>query len=141
MKRKIILGFVIFMILTCFLGCSNPSANPTEEHEFQLYKVETGLITNQTYKAAMNMASNWTELSYSKIASVRGYLYDNTIPSSHEIITGVSLNEIKDFLLSHNSSNYEAECIIENLKEVGNNIVFFEYAYDDDKKVWVYATK
>ena len=118
MKRKIILGFVVFMVLTCFLSCSNPSTIPTEEHEFQLYKVESGLITNQTYKAAMNMASSWTEFSYSKIASVRGYLYDNTIPSSHEIITGVSLNEIKDFLLSHNSSNYEAECIIENLIEV-----------------------
>lgn len=141
MKRKIILGFVIFMILTCFLGCSNPSAIPAEEHKVQLYKVESGLITNQTYEAAMNTASNWTELSYSKIASVRGYLYDNTIPSSHEIITGISLNEIKEFLLQHNSSNYEAECIIENLKEVGNNIVFFEYAYDDDKKVWAYATK
>ena len=125
MKRKNILGFVVFMILTCFLGCSNPSTIPTEEHKTQLYKVESGLITNQTYKAAMNMASNWTEFSYSKIASVRGYLYDKTIPSSHEIITGISLNEIKEFLLQHNSSNYEAECIIENLKEVGNNIVFF----------------
>ena len=141
MKRKIILGFVVFMIVACFLGCSNLSTIPTEENKSQLYKVESGLITNQTYEAAMNMASNYTELSYSEIASIRNYLYNNTISSSHEVITDVTTKEIKDFLLSHNSSNYETECIIKNLKEIGNNIVFFEYAYDDDKKVWVYATK
>ena len=137
MKRKIILGFVVFMILTCFLGCSNPSNIPTED----FYKIEAGVITNQTYKAAMNMASSYTELSYSENASIRRYLYNNTIPSSHEVITDVTTKEIKDFLLSHNSSNYETEYIIKSLKEVGNSIVFFEYVYDDGKKVWVYATK
>ena len=136
MKRKIILGFVVFMILTCFLGCSNPSNIPTED----FYKIEAGVITNQTYKAAMNMASSYTELSYSEIASIRNYLYDNTI-SDYEVTTGVTLNEIKAFLLQHSASNYEAEYIIKSLKEVGNSIVFFEYAYDDGKKVWAYATK
>ena len=136
MKRKIILGFVVFMILTCFLGCSNPSNIPTED----FYKIEAGVITNQTYKAAMNMASSYTELSYSEIASIRNYLYDNTI-SDYEVTTGVTLNEIKAFLLQHSASNYEAESIIETIKENGNYIVFFEYAYDDGKKVWAYATK
>ena len=140
MKRKIILGFVVFMILTCFLGCSNPSTIPTEEHKTQLYKVEFGIITNQTYRTANSTASNWTELSYSKVASLRNYLYDNTI-SDYEVTTGVTLNEIKAFLLQHSASNYEAESIIETIKENGNSIVFFEYAYDDGKKVWAYATK
>ena len=140
MKRKIVLVFVVFMILTCFLGCSNPSTIPTEEHKTQLYKVEFGIITNQTYRTANNTASNWTELSYSKVASLRNYLYDNTI-SDYEVTTGVTLNEIKAFLLQHSASNYEAESIIETIKEVGNSIVFFEYAYDDGKKVWAYATK
>ena len=140
MKRKIVLGFVVFMILTCFLGCSNPSTIPTEEHKTQLYKVEFGIITNQTYRTANNTASNWTELSYSKVASLRNYLYDNTI-SDYEVTTGVTLNEIKAFLLQHSASNYEAESIIETIKEVGNSIVFFEYAYDDGKKIWAYATK
>ena len=58
MKRKIVLVFVVFMILTCFLGCSNPSTIPTEEHKTQLYKVEFGIITNQTYRTANNTASN-----------------------------------------------------------------------------------
>ena len=137
MKRKIIFGFIIFMILTCFLGCNNPFTIPTED----FYKIESGVITNQTYKAAMNMASSYTELSYSEIASIRRYLYSNTIPSSHEVITDVTTKEIKDFLLQHSASNYEAESIIETIKENGNYIVFFEYAYDDGKKVWAYATK
>ena len=136
MKRKIIFGFIIFMILTCFLSCNNPSTIPTED----FYKIEAGVITNQTYKAAMNMASSYTELSYSKVASLRNYLYDNTI-SDYEVTTGVTTKEIKDFLLQHSASNYEAESIIETIKENGNYIVFFEYAYDDGKKVWAYATK
>lgn len=140
MKRKIILGFVVFMILTCFLGCSNPSTIPTEEHKTQLYKVEFGIITNQTYETAMNTSSSWTELSYSKVASLRNYLYDNTI-SDYEVTTGVTLNEIKEFLLQHSASNYEAELIIEAIKENGNYIVFFRCAYGDDKKCWAYATK
>ena len=140
MKRKIILGFVVFMILTCFLGCSNPSNIPTEEHKTQLYKVEFGIITNQTYRTANSIASNWTELSYSKVASLRNYLYDNTI-SDYEVTTGITLNEIKAFLLQHSASNYEAESIIETIKENGNYIVFFRCAYGDDKKCWAYATK
>ena len=136
MKRKIMLLTITAFLLTV-ISCSIPSIIPTEE----LYKVEAGVITNQTYKTAMNMTTNYTELSYSEIASIRSYLYNNTILSSHEVITDVTTKEIKDFLLSHNSSNYETECIIKSLKEVGNSIVFFEYAYDDGKKVWVYATK
>ena len=136
MKRKIIFGFIIFMILTCFLGCNNPSTIPTED----FYKIEAGVITNQTYRTANSTASNWTELSYSKVASLRNYLYDNTI-SDYEVTTGVTLNEIKAFLLQHSASNYEAESIIETIKENGNYIVFFRCAYGDDKKVWAYATK
>ena len=136
MKRKIIFGFVVFMILTCFLGCNNPSTIPTED----FYKIEAGIITNQTYRTANSTASNWTELSYSKVASLRNYLYDNTI-SDYEVTTGVTLNEIKAFLLQHSASNYEAESIIETIKENGNYIVFFRCAYGDDKKVWAYATK
>ena len=136
MKRKIIFGFIIFMILTLFLSCNNPSTIPTED----FYKIEAGVITNQTYRTANSTASNWTELSYSKVASLRNYLYDNTI-SDYEVTTGVTLNEIKAFLLQHSASNYEAESIIETIKENGNYIVFFRCAYGDDKKVWAYATK
>ena len=136
MKRKIIFGFIIFMILTLFLSCNNPSTIPTED----FYKIEAGVITNQTYRTANSTASNWTELSYSKVASLRNYLYDNTI-SDYEVTTGVTLNEIKAFLLQRSASNYEAESIIETIKENGNYIVFFRCAYGDDKKVWAYATK
>lgn len=141
MKRKIMLLTITAFLLTV-IGCSNPQtiSAPTEEHKVQLYKVEFGIITNQTYKAAMNTESSWTELSYSKFASLRNYLYNNTI-SGYEVTTGVTLNEIKEFLLQHSASNYETECIIKSLKEVGNCICFFSCVYGDDKKVWAYATK
>lgn len=66
----------------------------------------------------MNRISNWTELSYSNIASLRNYLYNNTI-SDHAIETGITINEIKEFMLSKGFSNYESENDIRLIKERG----------------------
>lgn len=88
----------------------------------------------------MSRISGWSEVSYANIASLRLYLYNNTI-SDHEILTGVSIEEIKDFLLSRGMSNYEANSEIELLKTIGNDIVFAEHATDSTKKVWMYSTK
>lgn len=82
----------------------------------------------------------WSEANYSNIASLRLYLYNNTI-SDHEVQTGVTIDEIKDFLLSKGMSNYEANTEIELLKTIGNNILFGEHATDTTKKVWMYVTK
>ena len=138
MKRKIISVFTIFVVLICFLGCSNLSSSSTEDNT--TYKVEVGVITNSTYTTAMNRISNWTELSYSNIASLRNYLYNNTI-SDHAIETGITINEIKEFMLSKGFSNYETENEIKLIKEIGNDIAFFETVYGNDKKAWMYVTK
>ena len=82
-----------------------------------------GVISQSTYNTALSKISYWGEVSYSNIASLRLYLYNNTI-SDHEVQTNVSLSEIKDFLLSKGMSNYEAESEINVLKTVGNDIVF-----------------
>lgn len=138
MKRKIISVFTIFIVLICFLGCSNPSSSSTEDNT--TYKIEVGVITNSTYTTATNRISNWTELSYSNIASLRNYLYNNTI-SDHAIETGITINEIKEFMLSKGFSNYETENEIKLIKEIGNDITFFETVYGNDKKAWMYVTK
>ena len=138
MKRKIISVFTIFIVLICFLGCSNPSSSSTEDNT--TYKIEVGVITNSTYTTATNRISNWTELSYSNIASLRNYLYNNTI-SDHAIETGITINEIKEFMLSKGFSNYETENEIRLIKEIGNDIAFFETVYGNDKKAWMYVTK
>lgn len=88
----------------------------------------------------MSKISYWSEANYSNIASLRLYLYNNTI-SDHEVQTGVTIDEIKDFLLSKGMSNYEANTEIELLKTIGNNILFGEHATDTTKKVWMYVTK
>lgn len=140
--KKIISVFASLLALICFLSCSNPSSIQTEDTSYrvQLYKVETGVITNSTYNTALNIVSKWTEFNYSKILSIRNYLYDNTI-SSHTIQTGVTINEIKEFLLSHGYSQREANAEIKFIKEVGNDIAFFEHRYSDDKKFWIYVTE
>lgn len=134
MKRRL-LFLVLLTISICLIGCSNSlSEEPTT------YKIEIGVISNSTYNDAMTRISNWSEASYSNIASLRLYLYNNTI-SDHEVQTGVSIGEIREFLLSRGMSNYETNSEIELLKTVGNDIVFAEQATDSTKKVWIYATK
>ena len=135
MKRRIIF-FTLFTICICFIGCNNSLSDEVP----QTYKVEIGVIANSTYNNAMSRISGWSEVSYANIASLRLYLYNNTI-SDHEILTGVSIEEIKDFLLSRGMSNYEANSEIELLKTIGNDIVFAEHATDSTKKVWMYSTK
>lgn len=136
MKKKLF-GLISIVGILIFLGsCSNPSSSD----DFTTYKVEFGVITNSTYTTAMNRISNWTELSYSNIASLRNYLYNNTI-SDHAIETGITINEIKEFMLSKGFSNYETENEIRLIKEIGNDIAFFETVYGNDKKAWMYVTK
>ena len=138
MKRKLLgLLTVICIISLSFTGCSNSSSS---DDDYTTYKVEVGVVSNSTYNTALSKISYWSEVNYSNIASLRLYLYNNTI-SDHEVQTGVTIDEIKDFLLSKGMSNYEANTEIETLKTIGNDIVFGEHATDSTKKVWMYATK
>lgn len=137
MKRKIFKMFAVLAFLLCFVGCSDSSST---DEDSATYKIEAGVISNSTYTTAMNKISYWSEFSYSNIASLRLYLYNNTI-SDHEVQTGITLSEIKDFLLSKGMSNYETNTEIGALKTIGNDIAFFEHATDSSKKIWMYATK
>ena len=136
MKKKFIGLVSIVGILICFASCSNPAAS----EDNTTYKIEVGVVSNSTYNTALSKITYWSEVSYSNIASLRLYLYNNTI-SDHEVQTGVTIDEIRDFLLSKGMSNYEANTEIETLKTIGNDIVFGEHATDSTKKVWMYATK
>lgn len=136
MKKKLFGLISIVGILIFFGSCSNPSSSD----DFTTYKVEVGVVSNSTYNTALREISYWSKATYSNIASLRLYLYNNTI-SDHEVQTGVTIDEIKDFLLSKGMSNYEANTEIEMLKTIGNDILFGEHATDSTKKVWMYVTK
>ena len=118
MKRKLFVLLAIAGICFEIMSCSNPSSSD----DYTTYKVEVGVISQSTYNTALSKISYWGEVSYSNIASLRLYLYNNTI-SDHEVQTNVSLSEINV------------------LKTVGNDIVFGGHATDSSKKVWMYATK
>ena len=111
MKRKLFVLLAIAGICFGIMSCSNPSSSD----DYTTYKVEVGVISQSTYNTALSKISYWGEVSYSNIASLRLYLYNNTI-SDHEVQTNVSLSEIKDFLLSKGMSNYEVESEINVLK-------------------------
>ena len=140
--KKIISVFASLLVLICFFSCSNPSSIQTEDTSYrvQLYKVESGVITKSTYNTAWNKISKWTNLSYSNCASLRKYLLDNTI-SDYTNVNDVTINEIKRELKSHGMSNREVEDEIKVIEEIGNEIIFFNIIYGDDKKGWVYITE
>ena len=80
MKRKIIGLLVCAIVFICCIGCSNESDS---DEDSATYKVEVGVVSNATYTTAMNTIAYWSEVSYANIASLRLYLYNNTI-SDHE---------------------------------------------------------
>lgn len=133
MKRKIISVFTIFVVLVCFLGCSNPS-NSTGH-----YKIEMGVITYSTSATVVNRISNSDTLSYLEIKKIRNYLLTNTI-SNHNLITSVSIDEIKGIMLAHGISSCKVESTIKNVNEYGISIGIFEH-YENDKIIWTYITQ
>lgn len=137
MKKKLLVLFTIIGIVSLsFTSCSNSAS----ENDYTIYKVETGVISNSTYNSAMDEISYWSEVNYNSIASLRLYLYNNTL-SNHEIHNGITIDEIKEFLLSHGLSNHEVSTEISGLKQLGNDIVFFETTLGNDKKIWMYVTE
>lgn len=137
MKKKLLVLFTIIGIVSLsFTSCSNSAS----ENDYTTYKVETGVISNSTYNSAMDEISYWSEVNYNSIASLRLYLYNNTL-SNHEIHNGITIDEIKEFLLSHGLSNHEVSTEISGLKQLGNDIVFFETTLGNDKKIWMYVTE
>ena len=87
MKRKFFGLIVIIGILVSLIGCSNSSSS---DDDYTTYKVEVG----STYNTAMNKISYWNDFTYSNVASLRLYLYNNTL-SDHEIQTGITIEEIR----------------------------------------------
>ncbi len=140
--KKIISVFASLLALICFFSCSNPSSIQTEDTSYRvkLYRVECGVITKSTYNTALNIVSKWDNFSYSNCASLRSYLLHNTI-SDYTNVNDVTIDEIKRGLKSKGMSTREVENEIKVIKEIGNEIIFFNTIYGDDKKGWIYITE
>ena len=135
MKKIFPLSFIIALLLCILTGCDD-SASSSEE----IYKVEIGAVSKDTYNTAMNRIQNLTEVNYNEIYSIRNYLYQNTL-SNHEIKNGVSSIDIEELMKSRGYSNYETSTEMKFLERNGNDIIFFEHATDANKRVWMYITK
>lgn len=135
MKKIFPLFFIIALFLCVLTGCDD-SASSSEE----IYKVEIGAVSKDTYNTAMNRIQNLTEVNYNEIYSIRNYLYQNTL-SNHEIKNGVSSIDIEELMKSRGYSNYETSTEMKFLERNGNDIIFFEHATDANKRVWMYITK
>ena len=137
MKRKFSFFLVFIVFFACFISCSNSSSD-----EETIYKVEMGIVSKSTCNEAINKMSHWNrkDVTYSKIASIRLYLYNNT-DSDYAVLNDVTIEEIEEFLFSHGMTKYEVKTEIELLETVGNNILFATHATDSEKMFWFYATK
>ena len=54
---------------------------------------------------------------------------------------GVAVDEIRNFLIQKGFTILQANAEIAAMETLGNDIVFFEYAYSSSSKVWMYAEK
>ena len=87
-------------MLTCCASLPTPIT--------ETYLVESGVIADQTYTTARSTMISWTELNYSKAASLKDYLHNNTI-SDYSAQEAVTMNAIKQFLLMNDPSGYKSK--------------------------------
>ena len=129
--------YVFFLVLLFSLvGCSH-----TTEPE-PTYKIEMGVVSDSTYRTAYNMASSYGKnINHSNIKTIRDFLFQNTISNYDNSTKGVKTDEIRDFLMQRGYNEVQANSEIAVLETLGNDIMFFEYAYSKTDKVWIYAEK
>ena len=76
MKRKFLGLFTIIWTLSVgFIGGSDSSS----DDDYTTYNVEVVVISNATYNKAVTKISYWNDFTYSNVASLRLYLYNNTL--------------------------------------------------------------
>lgn len=131
----------LFVILLAVLGlfsltCCASLPTPITE----TYLVESGVITDQTYNTARNTIKSWTVLNYQEVALLRDYLHTNTV-SDYSAQEAVTMNAIKQFLLTQDPSGYKAKKEIEFIKRNGYDIIFFDHREGKGKKIWMSAAK
>ena len=104
MKRKIILGSVVFMILTCFLGCSNPSNIPTEE----TYTIWTGSAPYSVVQAEGLTLDDGYYWRCEVTKSQWNELYSSFLVENDEDRHYWTKVQIKDYLIGRGFGNSEA---------------------------------
>lgn len=138
MKNKILSFWFAIIIAFGVIGCSTPSNSSSED----TYSIEIGVVSNSIYSTAMSMATSYgVNITHSNMKTIRDYLYLNTISNYDNSVKGVKKDEIRDFLVSKGLTEVQANAEVAVLETLGNDIVFFYYAYSTESKVWMYAEK
>ena len=137
MKKFIYLILATICLALNFTSCSNDSSSSEDT-----YRIEMGVVSNLTYETAFYMAQSYgANITHSNIKSIRDYLYQNTTSNYDNSTRGVSIDEIRNFLIQKGFTTVEANAEIAATETLGNDIFFFEYAYSSSSKVWIYAEK
>lgn len=140
MKKFNFIYLSLFIFICLLFSSCQQNADDSNNEENTPYKVEAGIISNSTYTSAYNQLTSIASPSYAAISSIRTYCMNNTI-SDYTVQKGVTIKEMKDFLIQHQLTEYEADRELSFLKSNGNTIAFFFHATDSTKKIWMYATK
>ena len=137
MKKFIYLILATICLALNFTSCSNDSSSSEGT-----YRIEMGVVSNSTYETAFSMAQSYgANITHSNIKSIRDYLYQNTTSNYDNSTRGVSIDEIRNFLIQKGFTTVQANAEIAAMETLGNDIAFFEYAYSSSSKVWMYAEK
>ena len=91
----------VIKILVLFAVCLAASACKVAPDEDATYKIETGEVTNDIYKIALDMKNSYgSSINFKRIKIVRDYLYEKTYSIAYHgvIKSGATKDEIQQFL-------------------------------------------
>lgn len=126
------------IILVTFIGLvlSSCNFNPVSKS----YYVEEGLVTKTYAQTLINQYSS-KELSASEVLYLRNQLRSNAKHDSIDSYVGVTEDEMYNVLVNSGCSPSESKTLINQLKNVGNIIVFFNYKYDETLVIYTYVAR
>jgi hypothetical protein len=125
--------FVGLIIVGAFLtGCDTPvSSEETQYYYYEFIRISKINYNSVTYPTAF---------TFSALRTYRDRLESKSVEIM-ESGSDATRRDLYDFMTSRGSSASEANAELAFLNSVGNNVILFEYAYDNNYYVAVYVEK
>jgi len=133
MKKLNLQILTIMVALISIMSCSNPVADePATSFYGELGRIST--IDYNSVVATIPVKSSYT---FDEIYNYRWQFREKT-QYDFSSSPGGTRDDIYELLTTRGYTPSEANTIIDSIINTGNVLLFFNYAYSEDYKIWMY---
>ena len=131
--KKVVLGIVVLILVFSSFGCSNPASDPVA---ISFYG-EFGRISTTDFNEVLASIPSKQSYTFEEISSYR-WLFRAKTQYDFSSSPGGTRDDIYNMLTTRGFSPNEANNAIDSIINTGNGMLFFNYAYSESFKIWMY---